>query len=139
MSESPTATSNTPAVDAQSIATGWVIYSPNKAALDGGGGFWNNDLGWGAREDAHTYPADQIANMSMPMSPARDGRWLNLALLEQKTESQLCDALDAFCNVKNLPQWSADELLVGYDLQPHESRWLEQFIAQWDRVMGEGD
>jgi hypothetical protein len=119
------------------IRHGWAIYSANEAATKDGAGFWNNRDGWSLEEGAVMYPPEWVGHYALPMSLGQDRKWVNLPLARQTTESELFGALAVFCESQNLPHQSADELLAREDLKAFQSRWLEQFIRQWEAAMDE--
>lgn len=116
----------------------WVIYSAKEAAKVDGQGFWNNGHGWCLEEDANVFPAEWVGHLSLPTSLGQACQWqfINLPLMKQRTEAALCHALRVFCDSQNLPHESADDILAEHNLKPFQSRWLHQFIQQWERATG---
>lgn len=45
--------------------------------------------------------------------------------------ARMTDRLKRFCRSEQLPEGSADELLM-LDLTPEQREWLEQFCAEWE-------
>ena len=118
------------------IAEGWVIYSAREAATMDGAGFWNTGHGWCQEGDANMHPAEYVGHYALPSSLGQDRHWINLPLAKRTTEAALCNALAVFCESQNLPQESADDLLILRDLKPFQLQWLKQFIRQWERATG---
>lgn len=54
----------------------WVIYSPNEAAISGGAGFWNGQIGWVEEEDAEVFTSKEKEVFSLPISTGGDARWM---------------------------------------------------------------
>lgn len=58
-----------------------------------------------------------------------------------KTEAQLCAAYEAWCDKRGYEPISADELhyeLVGREKRPTiDIEWLEEFMQQWEQVVGD--
>ncbi|KRW83682.1 hypothetical protein [Marinobacter sp. P4B1] len=117
---------------------GWVIYSANEAATMDGAGYWNYRDGWVCLEEATVFNGDHVGSYGLPQSLGQDRAWFNLSLRDARSAESLAKALNDFCREKGLPQNSADELLADESLVlgKADRRWLEQFLSQWDEVVG---
>ena len=56
---------------------------------------------------------------------------------EIQTTDELCDLLQEFCAVNDLPYICATELYHSDEGRPHQ-RWLADFIERWDDLMEAG-
>ncbi len=42
--------------------------------------------------------------------------------------------LQKWCKENNLPQWSADELVMEENISDNQRKWLRDFISRWEAV-----
>lgn len=83
---------------------------------------WDNLMSYCLKATA----SERIAQVWLYLYKAFESR-------QKETEEQLCEELDFFCNLHNLPKICAMELLFE-DISKDHRVWLQEFVDRWNAL-----